>query len=154
REALEIARGGLRIREAELPQGPPQAGRPGAAAGGQELGGGGVQTADSPVSPVRMRIDSLIGSTNTLPSPIEPVFAAPAIVSTTFLARASPTTTSIFTLGRKSTVYSEPRWSSVWPFCRPKPRTSVTVLPITPIPVRASFTSSSLYGLMLASTFF
>src|SRR4030095_7626005 len=36
----------------------------------------------------------------------------------------------------------------------PQPRTSVTVMPITPISVRASFTSSSLNGLMIASTFF
>src|SRR5215470_19738611 len=99
----------VKSREAERLQGSPQARRRGAAAGGQELGGCRVQTADSPVSPVRMRIDSLMGSTKTLPSPIDPVLAAPAIVSTTFLTSASPTTTSIFTLGRKSTVYSEPR---------------------------------------------
>src|SRR5262249_55296104 len=111
REALEIARGGVRIGEAERLQCSPQASRRGAAAGGPEVGGGGVQTGrpSRSAARVRMRIDSLIGSTKTLPSPIEPVFAAPAIVSTTFLARASPTTTSIFTLGRKSTVYSEPR---------------------------------------------
>src|SRR4030095_7011618 len=42
----------------------------------------------------------------------------------------------------------------VWPFWRPKPRTSVTVMPITPIAVSASLTSSSLNGLMMASTFF
>ena len=41
----------------------------------------------------------------------------------------SSTTTSIFTLGTKSTVYSVPRYISVWPFCRPKPRTSVIVMP-------------------------
>src|SRR5262244_1353215 len=95
-----------------------------------------------------------MGSTKTLPSPMEPVLAAPTIVALTLSTRWSGTTTSIFTLGRKSTVYSDPRYSSVWPFCRPKPRTSVTVMPITPMPVRASFTSSSLNGLMMASTFF
>src|SRR5947199_35287 len=109
REALEVARRAVWIREAALFQYSPQASRRGAAAGGQELGGGSVQTAASPVSPVRMRIDSLIGSTNTLPSPIEPVFAAPAIVETILSTMLSATTTSIFTLGRKSTVYSEPR---------------------------------------------
>src|SRR2546427_12806199 len=67
---------------------------------------------------------------------------------------SSGTMTSTFSLGRKSTVYSEPRYSSVWPFWRPKPRTSVTVIPITPIAGSASFTSSSLKGLMIASTFF
>src|SRR5215510_12285448 len=95
-----------------------------------------------------------MGSTNTLPSPMEPVLAAPTIVALTLSTRWSGTTTSIFTLGRKSTVYSDPRYSSVWPFWRPKPRTSVTVMPITPISVSASFTSSSLKGLMIASIFF
>jgi len=56
-----------------------------------------------------MRIDWLIGSTKTLPSPMEPVLAAPTIVAATLSTRWSGTTTSIFTLGRKSTVYSEPR---------------------------------------------
>src|SRR5918996_1334541 len=111
-------------------------------------------TAPSPVSPVRIRIASSIGSTNTLPSPMEPVLAAPTIVATTLSTTWSATTTSIFTLGRKSTVYSEPRYSSVWPFCRPNPRISVTVMPITPISVSASLTSSSLNGLMMASIFF
>src|SRR2546425_856218 len=37
---------------------------------------------------------------------------------------------------------------------RPKPRTSVTVMPTTPSSVSASFTSSSLNGLMMASIFF
>src|SRR5882762_2605889 len=101
-----------------------------------------------------MRMDWPIGSTNTLPSPMEPVLAAPTIVAVTLSTRWSGTTTSILTLGRKSTVYSEPRYSSVWPFWRPKPRTSVTVIPITPISVSASFTSSSLKGLMIASIFF
>src|SRR5438093_596232 len=101
-----------------------------------------------------MRIDWLIGSTNTLPSPMEPVLAAPTIVALTLSTRWSGTTTSIFTLGRKSTVYSEPRYSSVCPFWRPKPRTSVTVMPMTPISVSASLTSSSLKGLMIASIFF
>ena len=40
------------------------------------------------------------------------------------------------------------------PFCRPKPLTSTTVMPSTPMPVRASFTSSNLKGLMMASIFF
>jgi hypothetical protein len=38
---------------------------------------------------------------------------------------SSSTTTSSFTLGRKSTTYSAPRYSSVWPFWRPKPLASV-----------------------------
>ena len=42
----------------------------------------------------------------------------------------------------------------VLPSCRPKPFTSVTVMPWMPIAERLSFTSSSLNGLMIASTFF
>src|SRR5258706_15478659 len=61
---------------------------------------------------------------------------------------------SIFTLGRKSTTYSAPRYSSVCPFWRPKPLTSVTVMPCTPIADSASRTSSSLNGLMMAVTSF
>jgi hypothetical protein len=40
------------------------------------------------------------------------------------------------------------------PFCRPKPFTSVTVMPCTPMADRASRTSSSLNGLMMAVTNF
>src|SRR5882762_5987579 len=57
-------------------------------------------------------------------------------------------------LRQESTVYSPPRYSSVWPFWRPNPRTSETVMPMTPMPVSASLTSSSLNGLMTASIFF
>src|SRR5579862_2291659 len=53
-------------------------------------------------------------------------------------------------LGTKSTTYSAPRYSSVWPRCRPKPFTSVTVMPETPSSERAARTSSSLKGLMIA----
>ena len=42
---------------------------------------------------------------------------------------AKPGTISSFTFGRKSTVYSAPRYVSLWPRCRPKPRTSLTVMP-------------------------
>src|SRR6187431_2202657 len=68
--------------------------------------------------------------------------------------RSSATAASILTLGRKSTTYSAPRYSSVWPFWRPKPLTSVTVMPCTPMAERASRTSSSLNGLMMAVTSF
>src|SRR5262245_26932000 len=67
-----------------------------------------AQTAESPVSPVRMRTAWSMGSTKTLPSPIEPVLAAPAMIETTLSARWAGTTTSILTLGKKSTEYSEP----------------------------------------------
>src|SRR5262249_391465 len=42
----------------------------------------------------------------------------------------------------------------VWPFCRPKPLASITVMPWSPISCSASFTSSSLKGFMIASIFF
>src|SRR6185436_16893201 len=57
-------------------------------------------------------------------------------------------------LGTKSTTYSAPRWSSVWPRWRPKPLTSVTVMPETPMSDSAARTSSSLNGLMMAVTSF
>src|SRR5688500_18801671 len=63
---------------------------------------------------------------------------------------SSVTAHSIFSFGRKSTTYSAPRYSSVWPFWRPKPLTSVTVTPDTPTSVSASRTSSSLNGRMMA----
>src|SRR3990172_7288794 len=85
---------------------------------------------------------------------MEPVRAAAPITDTTLSTRVSGTATSTLTLGRKSMVYSEPRYSSVCPFWRPKPRTSVTVMPTTPSSVSASLTSSSLKGLMMASIFF
>ena len=50
----------------------------------------------------------------------------------------------IFVLGRKSTTYSEPLYSSVCPFCLPKPLTSVMVKPVTPTSDNASRTSSNL----------
>src|SRR2546426_4967507 len=101
-----------------------------------------------------MRSASSSGATTPFPSPMLPVLAAAAISATTLSAMASVTTTSTFILGRKSTVYSPPRYISVWPFWRPKPRTSLTVMPMMPAPVSASFTSSSLNGLMIASIFF
>src|SRR5450432_2788404 len=92
--------------------------------------------------------------TKTLPSPILPVRAAASMASITRSTIASSTAASIFTLGRKSTTYSAPRYSSVCPFWRPKPLTSVTVTPCTPMALRASRTSSSLNGLTIAVTIF
>src|SRR3989454_8500181 len=114
----------------------------------------GCQTALSPRSPVLIRSACSRGSTKTFPSPMLPVRAAATISPTTRSAAPSETTTSTFIFGRKSTVYSLPRYISVWPFCRPKPRTSLTVIPTKPAPVSASFTSSSLNGLMIAAIFF
>ena len=54
------------------------------------------------------------------------------------------------TLGTKSTVYSAPRYTSVWPAWRPKPCASLTVMPAMPTSLRAVFTSSSLNGLTMA----
>ncbi len=52
---------------------------------------------------------SSTGTTKIFPSPMRPVLAARSITSTTRPTMASETTTSIFTLGRKSTTYSAPR---------------------------------------------
>jgi hypothetical protein len=61
------------------------------------------------VSPVRIRITSARFVTKILPSPTWPVRAVDMIFAITAWASSSPTTTSIFTLGRKSTEYSAPR---------------------------------------------
>src|SRR5258707_11257722 len=92
--------------------------------------------------------------TKIFPSPIFPVLALFSIASMTRSSMSSLIAASTFTFGRKATTYSAPRQSSVCPFCRPKPFTSVTVMPCTPIAERASRTSSSLNGLMIAVTSF
>src|ERR1035437_3957900 len=97
-----------------------------------------------------MRTTRSTAVTKILPSPIFPVCAALMMASTQRSTSSVLTTTSTFTLGRKSTTYSAPRYSSVWPFWRPKPLTSVTVKPVTPQLANASRTSSSLKGLMTA----
>ena len=68
-----------------------------------------AQIASAPRSPGRMRSTSSITETKIVPSPIRPVRAAAAIASTTRSASPSSTTTSSFTLARKSTTYSAPR---------------------------------------------
>src|SRR5205809_4461056 len=65
--------------------------------------------ASSPDSPVLIRMASSMLETKILPSPIRPVWAARRIASTAFSTMSSPSTISIFTLGRKSTTYSAPR---------------------------------------------
>src|ERR1043166_1314883 len=77
----------------------------------QNVGGcaGHHHTAFSPISSVRIRTACSTGSTNTFPSPILPVLAAATTTLTAFSTISSAITTSTFTLGRKSTVYSLPR---------------------------------------------
>ena len=101
-----------------------------------------------------MRTASSTGATKIFPSPIRPVLALFSIASMTLPTMESGTTISSFTFGTKSTTYAEPRETSFFPPVRPKPLTSVTVMPWMPTSARASFTSSSLNGLMIASTFF
>src|SRR6476619_3290435 len=67
---------------------------------------------------------------------------------------SSPTTTSISTLGSRVTTYSLPRYTAVCPFCRPCPRTSVTVRPEMLSFSSASLTSSTLFGRMMDLTSF
>src|SRR6185503_19351890 len=76
------------------------------------------------------------------------------MASTTAATAPSATTISIFTFGTRSTVYSAPRYCSLWPFWRPNPRVSLTVRPWMPTCIRADFTSSNRWGLMMASIFF
>src|SRR5208283_370348 len=47
-----------------------------------------------------------------------------------------------------------PRYNSARPFCRPNPETSQMVMPPMPRSARASRTSSSLNGFIMASIFF
>src|SRR5215510_1002787 len=101
-----------------------------------------------------MRTTCSSSNTKILPSPILPVFADFSIASITCSTMSLLIAASILTFGRKSTTYSAPRYNSVWPFCRPKPLTSVTVMPCTPMADNASRTSSSLNGLMMAVTSF
>src|SRR5690606_20991405 len=107
-----------------------------------------------PRSPVRPLTTSSTGVTQTLPSPIFPVRAAATMASTTLAASISSTSTSSLIFGRNSTVYSAPRYTSVWPFCRPYPCTSPTVMPVTPRACSASLTASSWCGLITAVTSF
>src|SRR6185312_10911871 len=113
-----------------------------------------VYSASGPRSPVRMRMTSSTVETKILPSPMRPVRAACWMASQARSTWLSSSTISSFTLGRKSTTYSAPRYSSVCPFWRPNPFASITVIPFSPISFRSSFTSSSLKGLMIASIFF
>jgi len=101
-----------------------------------------------------MRTTSSTGRTKILPSPTWPVRAALVAAAMTSPTRASSTTTSILTLTTKSTWYSAPRYTSLCPPWRPKPLTSLTVMPLTPISAKAALTSSSLKVLVMISTFF
>src|SRR5437899_231894 len=112
------------------------------------------QIARFPRSPVRSRTASTTSSTKIFPSPRFPVRAVRSMASIACPTRSSWMTTSIFAFGTKSTMYSAPRYSSLWPFWRPKPFTSLTVMPLTPTELRASFTSSTREGRMIASIFF
>ena len=58
-----------------------------------------------------MRITCSKFETNIFPSPIRPVFAADCIASIALSNDLSLTTNSIFTFGRKSTIYSAPRYN-------------------------------------------
>ena len=66
-------------------------------------------SASTPSSAVRMRVRYSTGTTHTFPSPIVPVRAASISSSATSIACASSTSTSSFSLGTKSTLYSDPR---------------------------------------------
>src|SRR5674476_1321398 len=65
--------------------------------------------APGPCSPVRTRATSSTGTVHTLPSPILPECAAPTMASVMATASSSATSTSMRTLGIRSTWYSAPR---------------------------------------------
>src|SRR5688572_8208624 len=106
--------------------------------------------ASEPFSPVRMRCTAPTSVIQSFPSPIFSVRALATRASAMASTWSSSARTSTLILGTNSTVYSAPRYTSVCPDWRPKPCTSVTVMPLTPAPLSASFTSSSLKGLMTA----
>src|SRR5690606_20772713 len=108
----------------------------------------------SPCSSVRMRITSSRSVTKILPSPNFPVLADDRNAFTTSSTSAPGTATSTLSFGRNSTLYSVPRYVSDWPFCRPNPFTSVTVMPTTPASCSAVLTDSRRWGRMMPSTFF
>src|SRR5271168_805279 len=110
-------------------------------------------SACSPRSSVRMRMTSSTFVRKIFPSPIFPVRADFRMASTTVSTRRSTTTSSTFVRGSRSMEYSRPRYTSVWPFCRPRPRTSVTVMPSIPASFSASFTASNREVWMIASIF-
>jgi hypothetical protein len=83
-----------------------------------------------------------------------PVLADCTIASTAFCTRSSAITISNFTFGRKSTVYSLHDRFPCGPFCRPEAFHLAHGHPSMPISDNASFTSSILKGLMIASIFF
>src|SRR6478672_13616967 len=97
-----------------------------------------------------MRTTSSTGSTQILPSPILPVRAASVMTSMMRWTSSSSHSSSMRALGTKSILYSVPRYTSVCPAWRPKPCTSVTVMPWTSASFNASFTSSSLKGFTMA----
>ena len=70
---------------------------------------GPPQSASPPISPVRMRSVCSTLSTQTLPSPIEPVRAPSTIALTTSSTASSSVRTSTLVLGSSSTWYSAPR---------------------------------------------
>src|ERR1700682_2739895 len=112
-----------------------------------------VQSAFSPRSSLRIRMASSTRDRNILPSPIFPVLAVCKIVSTTRFPSVSGSTLFSLPFCNKPPGYSRPRYTSVCPFCRPCPRTSVTVIPSIPISRSAFFTESNRDGWIIASSF-
>jgi hypothetical protein len=97
-----------------------------------------------------MRIAFSIVPTKTLPSPILPVFAA-LIIARLQRLRLSESTTSIFILGENQRYHCPGKFPC--DLSGGKTLYSLTVIPSTPTSASASFTSSSLKGLMIASIF-
>ena len=109
--------------------------------------------ASRPRSPVRARTTVSTGVTQTFPSPIFPVRAASTA------RRWSCPLSLVYhdlhpDLGHEvDGVLRTPVDLGV-PLCRPKPCTSLTVIPSTPIRSKAALTSSRVNGLTIAVTSF
>src|SRR5574341_322293 len=89
-----------------------------------------------------------------LPSPLLPVFETAVIAAIVDSTSLSSTIISSCSFGRNSTQYSPARHWRQTPFWRPRPCTSVTVMPRIPFSSSAERTASRFSGRIIASTFF
>jgi len=104
-------------------------------------------------SPVRIRTTSSTLVTKIFPSPIRPVRADFSTSSTTWATRSSGTMISILILEGNQPRIPPPVQFGV-PLLAAEPLDLGNRHPWTPMSFSDSFTSSSLNGLMIASTFF
>ena len=104
------------------------------------------QSAPSPRSSLRMRMHFIHRERKILPSPILPVRAAPKIACTALSTMGSEHHFDLCLGNQIHAVFAAAIELGV-AFLAPWPRTSITVMPSTPISCSASLTASSLEGL-------